>query len=242
MPMTWTRGLYQRIAWALCGSEFEGVEHAGHQEERLGQHVPDVAPGRPEAVDHAVHRAEAEADQPHQQEAVEDPRDVERHHEVVVEDDEGVDEHPGEEHREEVGDELRDHRVEGIDHRIGEQAAIAGDRLADRPGHVAEQVEGDDAGGVEEREVGPERRLADGEAEGRGQQQDAADGLGDRPEVAAPRPAELGRHLAHDQGEEHPQPLQRDPGPEGGRPGDDRRRGRRGDHRTPPLPSGDGPD
>ena len=50
---------------------------------------------------------------------------------------------------------------------------------------------------------------AEREAEGHRQEHDPAQRLGDRPEIAADRAAELRAHVAHDQREEHPEPLQR---------------------------------
>ena len=89
--------------------------------------------------------------------------------------------------------------------------------LAHRVADPGEEEERDDAGGVEQREVGAERRAAHGEAEDEVEQHDAAERLGDRPEVAAVGAAELGAHLPDHQREEHPQPLEADEAPSGGR-------------------------
>ena len=80
-------------------------------------------------------------EQAHEQEAVEDRREIQRHRQRVVADDPGVEHHPDHEHGQEVGDELGQHRVERAHHWIGQEPAVRGDRLADRRGHVAEQEE-----------------------------------------------------------------------------------------------------
>ena len=112
-------------------------------------------------------------------------------------------------HGHDLEEELGEDRVEQGDDRIVQQPAIGAHHVRDPARDVAVEKERDDPGGVEEQEARADRRHAEREAEGHRQQDDPAERLGDRPEVAAHRAPEHRAHLAHHQREKHPQPLQR---------------------------------
>ena len=112
-----------------------GEEDARDQEQRPGQHRPDVPPGREEAEEHAVQRADAEPEQRGQHEGRRRPRPRSRFTCEVDDQDDAGEEHdaPTTTMVRKFSTNFASTASSARDHRIGQQPLVRADRRWPRP-------------------------------------------------------------------------------------------------------------